>query len=439
MAYRPWVMRRAELLTSPVFALSILVLLVNDHVLKAAWPGLVTGKLSDVAGVAMIAILLTAVLGRREVGFGLTVAGFALLKTVPIAAVWASPVLGGVTRTDPTDLVALLVLIPVGYWAGSNRPAEIETYWSLPARIVMVTAAVFATTATSCSGEGVSRLAVDDGVVYVETSNSVFESGDGGVTWRNTEQQSWEDSFADLDFGIARNCVGEERCVAITRSSGPDLGVAVQANSPDGREPILVVTDQDLQALTDLLRPTCEGVYPEDATIVDRPDGTHVVVTLGEAGVLHRSPDERWEWAAVGEFGLTASQLETAPFGVGEGSVVGDDPWGGLVFQLATVVLLLIGPLVALAIIPIRRLARRRGRDPGNTIGLCVGAAILLELVGLGLVVLTGIGGDHQPRVVVAIVMLSIAAACAAALIAWQARSRRDETWQPPDVSHRVG
>jgi hypothetical protein len=36
------------LLASPVFAVSILLLIVNDHVLKAAWPGLVTGKLSDI-------------------------------------------------------------------------------------------------------------------------------------------------------------------------------------------------------------------------------------------------------------------------------------------------------------------------------------------------------------------------------------------------------
>ena len=45
--------RPGALLVSPVFFGSIALLLLNDHVLKAAWPGLVTGKLSDVAGVVI--------------------------------------------------------------------------------------------------------------------------------------------------------------------------------------------------------------------------------------------------------------------------------------------------------------------------------------------------------------------------------------------------
>ncbi|GAA3121815.1 hypothetical protein GCM10020001_047700 [Nonomuraea salmonea] len=37
-------------LCHPVTVAGVLVLLVNDHLLKAAFPGVVTGKLSDVAG-----------------------------------------------------------------------------------------------------------------------------------------------------------------------------------------------------------------------------------------------------------------------------------------------------------------------------------------------------------------------------------------------------
>jgi hypothetical protein len=50
------------------------VLLLNDHVLKPAWPGLVTGKLSDVAGLAaappvlglLLGLFLTARAGAAE-------------------------------------------------------------------------------------------------------------------------------------------------------------------------------------------------------------------------------------------------------------------------------------------------------------------------------------------------------------------------------------
>lgn len=50
--------RWSWLLASPMFVGSIMVLAVNDRVLKHEFPGLVTGKLSDFAGVAMVAIAL---------------------------------------------------------------------------------------------------------------------------------------------------------------------------------------------------------------------------------------------------------------------------------------------------------------------------------------------------------------------------------------------
>ena len=40
--------------------LGIVVLLLNDHVLKQAFPGLITGKLSDFAGLAFFPLLLQA-------------------------------------------------------------------------------------------------------------------------------------------------------------------------------------------------------------------------------------------------------------------------------------------------------------------------------------------------------------------------------------------
>jgi len=47
-------------LAHPVALLAIAVLVVNDHVGKAAFPGLVTGKLSDFAGLAFFPLFLQA-------------------------------------------------------------------------------------------------------------------------------------------------------------------------------------------------------------------------------------------------------------------------------------------------------------------------------------------------------------------------------------------
>ncbi len=60
--------RRGELLLHPVEIAALVVWAVNDHVGKEAWPGLVTGKLSDVAGVIVTPVLFLGVYELRPGG-----------------------------------------------------------------------------------------------------------------------------------------------------------------------------------------------------------------------------------------------------------------------------------------------------------------------------------------------------------------------------------
>jgi hypothetical protein len=94
-----------DALLHPITLAALGVLLVNDHVLKAAWPGPLTGKLSDMAGLAFFPLLLLSswelglALGgrwRRPTVRALTTAvavsalGFGLVKIVPLATdAWA--------------------------------------------------------------------------------------------------------------------------------------------------------------------------------------------------------------------------------------------------------------------------------------------------------------------------------------------------------------
>lgn len=145
----------------PVTLAAVGLLLVNDHVLKAAYPGVVTGKLSDIAGLAFFPLLLVglweiglAALGRwsrpavRPVVVAVLsgVALFVLIKTtaagsdafgtclgigqwIPDAIVGlltGNPV-GGPTRapsvTDPTDLLALpAIALPLAIGLARTRP-----------------------------------------------------------------------------------------------------------------------------------------------------------------------------------------------------------------------------------------------------------------------------------------------------------------------------
>jgi hypothetical protein len=104
----------------------VALLALNDHLLKRAWPGLVTGKLSDLAGCFVLPLFLSALLAcvtrwplarRVAVGAVVTVAFFAALKLSPVVAGAVARALDlswtGLTRrhgqivADPTDLVAL--------------------------------------------------------------------------------------------------------------------------------------------------------------------------------------------------------------------------------------------------------------------------------------------------------------------------------------------
>ena len=129
------------MLLHPVALGAVCLMVANDHAGKAAFPGLVTGKASDVAGLVVFPLLVLAVIEvvRRRVGLGaatitlvvgLTALTFAVVKIDPGAADAYSRMLGllmwplralaagghrvpaGAARpvrviADPSDLIAL--------------------------------------------------------------------------------------------------------------------------------------------------------------------------------------------------------------------------------------------------------------------------------------------------------------------------------------------
>lgn len=106
----------------PGVALSTVVLTLNDALLKAWWPGWVTGKLSDVAGLFLVGAVLARI---RWSGWILALA-FATWKSpliLPALGWWNASVPFSLARTpDYSDLLALVV-IPLAARYGA-RPYE---------------------------------------------------------------------------------------------------------------------------------------------------------------------------------------------------------------------------------------------------------------------------------------------------------------------------
>src|SRR5437879_1032155 len=82
--------RKTTALAHPIWSAALILLIANDHLLKnlPQLPELLTGKLSDMAGLIVAPILLAAVLGAKRPAA--RAAAFALVA-VPFVAMKISP------------------------------------------------------------------------------------------------------------------------------------------------------------------------------------------------------------------------------------------------------------------------------------------------------------------------------------------------------------
>ena len=222
---------RLDWLARPWFLTAVALLALNDHVLKAAWPGLVTGKLSDFAGLAAIATLGSVLVGRTW-GVGLAAVAFTALKTVPGVAEIAAPFLGGgVTLRDPTDLVALAVL--PGLWFlltppdGRRREHRRRSLQSLG-----LVAGVLAVTATSAPPPTqIDEVGFRDGAFHAAVYSSKrgdvrwLRSTDGGLTWNRSDPVELPDRFpmedepvqACADDGVCYRLIPQKNHLVVER------------------------------------------------------------------------------------------------------------------------------------------------------------------------------------------------------------------------------
>ena len=142
---------RAKLyvLVAPVYIFALVALLLNDYVLKRCWPGFLTGKLSDFAGLFACAVFLLVITRTR----------FALVALALCFAFWKSPFASGMIQAwnsasgfaigrtvDLTDLAALAVLPFASFFYRTAEPSNIRRSWSCTLRCLV---SLFAFTATS--------------------------------------------------------------------------------------------------------------------------------------------------------------------------------------------------------------------------------------------------------------------------------------------------
>ncbi|MGW2191113.1 hypothetical protein ACWCSH_02030 [Streptosporangium sp. NPDC001682] len=185
----------------PLTVIAVVVLLLNDHLFKPLWPGLVTGKLSDIAGLIVAPPLLNLLIRHPCASILLTGAAFTLVKTTTVGAALASQawtLVWGPSRVlaDPVDLIALPALY-VAWWTWKHPDVRAVR---LARAMVVIPVTVLAVAATGQVEiyKPHSAYAVDviDDVIVVATRGGLspgpsggagFASADAGNSW-----SSWD-------------------------------------------------------------------------------------------------------------------------------------------------------------------------------------------------------------------------------------------------------
>lgn len=183
----------------PSLLFSVTMLGINDHFMKRQFPGFLTGKISDFAGLYFfsfsVALAISLLPSRIEKNpqlvdrISILFVGtfFIGIKTNPLVNHQVSAILSMLTGwptgilIDPTDLIALVSLYPA--WRLWARKKDAVPDW-LPWMVVGV--ASLASTATSCAATDTSTvriLEIMQGSIYAYGPTNRSRSDDGGMHW----------------------------------------------------------------------------------------------------------------------------------------------------------------------------------------------------------------------------------------------------------------
>ncbi|SCE73919.1 hypothetical protein [Micromonospora mirobrigensis] len=442
----------------PLTVLALIVLVVNDHLLKAAQPSWLTGKLSDVAGLVvgppLLAVLAALTVPRLPpraaagLGLGLVGAGFTVVKSSGYAATLASSAWSLVSgpslvRADRTDLLALPALVIAAWtWRQARRDPVTGRSARLVRLLVLLPAATLAVAATSAYWyPDAQRAIVLDGNLAAGVGGSIGArtaspvetwrvSEDAGSNWR--EPLTTEQRPLGVDEGqlppatpppVRQACVPAEprHCYRLVDGR---LRVLESADAGRTWRTAWEVTEAQRAILIRRYAEagwSGERVTGQELAILDVAGGRHVVlVANGRDGFVLR--DAEGAWRRIGFAGArpdsSGRTVDLPALGVSTPAQRHADPVrvGLVAFLLSVLVLVVAGARAGWR--------RRTGPDGWQL------AAVALFLAGGAPLSLFGVAGDDLTilfgcavgvPLVLAAGLTSLLAARAAAPTRWTA------------------
>lgn len=330
----------------PVTLACVALLLLNDHVLKSLVPSVLTGKLSDFAGLFFFPYLVVVIgaagalaagrLARRRLperqarrlppataAYLGTALLFSLIKLHPPAAAGVSDVLSALfgdpiyVAPDPSDVIALLALLP-SFWLWRSVERSERRRPGKRSILALGIAALAAIATSPCmEPPTITHLVGGDKGVYAVTADygtvsNTYLSADQGLSWDYVDPDDLPPSVVVASDGPAPlpkiECVpgleqicyrvaGEEKLEASTDSGLTwEVVWSVPASRREYMERAATGASLLLECGKDL------DVRANDLAVLGDGADHLVLVATGNEGVLRgRFSDPEWERQGVSE------------------------------------------------------------------------------------------------------------------------------------------
>ena len=318
----------------PLVLVSILGLLLNDHFLKVSMPSVLTGKLSDLAGLFFFPFLVGTLLqslGKlarpaRRIGsrwalaasFVLSALVFSGMKTLPAVNDLMAGLLSGLFHLpvrialDPTDLGALVMFIPAWrLWARIEQGRRPAVPGKLGYAVLGLGALACVATSPCMPVSSIQRLISIDGNLYarMEPNNQLgLVSRDLGDSWEGIQPMPAE-IFADIAKPPSLPltlCDPVDELVCFRISGQPWV-----EGSQDGGASWHTAWRIPPERESYIRRANSSGLagcgktpnfVPLDMTFVSQPGGSTLVIAMGNEGIVIHPPSGDWWRVEVGPY-----------------------------------------------------------------------------------------------------------------------------------------
>ena len=307
----------------PITIGSVLLLVINDHVLRHFWPSWWTGKLGDFAWLFFFpfitAALLAWLLPKRVranlewvggLAFSLVGVGFVCAKTLPGFRAGVLNLLESLFRFpmaisgDATDLVALLSLIPAVWLWKRSRAASVKM---LQPSLALLTAGVLLTMANMPQPDpGIYCLGKVEDEIAACAGYSCYTSANGGLSWKVNEDvhlTACPDISGDSETSPQTVTISAQPGISYTFTPGGDIR-RLEGEDTTGQ------VEYQIKPVTQAQKAYYLKTHTGNPILLDSPqegifDPTsgNLIFTMGHEGVLVRQVDGTFKMVQVGPYG----------------------------------------------------------------------------------------------------------------------------------------